>query len=107
VLLVPNLPSVRLDLLGHSGICSHRGILPQESGALQVSLADLRIGESAIIRRLGHPRQVAVRLMEYGMVPGTTVTLVGFAPAGDPMQLRLRNYSLAIRRSEALDVEVE
>lgn len=42
-----------------------------------------------------------------GLVPGTPVTLTRIAPLGDPLELRVRNYALSIRRAEALAIEVE
>jgi Fe2+ transport system protein FeoA len=70
-------------------------------------LAHLPIGGEAVVRRLSLPRQVARRLLELGLLPGTRVKVVRVAPLGDPMELRLRNYHLSLRREEALHVEVE
>ena len=39
--------------------------------------------------------------MEMGLLPGTEVRVVRIAPLGDPLELRLRDYSLSVRRSEA------
>ena len=47
------------------------------------------------------------RLMEMGVVPGVSVRLVKAAPFGDPIEVRLLGYSLAIRRNEAETIEVE
>ena len=47
------------------------------------------------------------RLMEMGVVPGVSVRLVKAAPFGDPIEVRLLGYSLAIRRNEAEAIEVE
>jgi Fe2+ transport system protein FeoA len=52
-------------------------------------------------------RPVVRRLLEMGLVPGTPVTLRRVAPLGDPIELRVRNYSLSIRRDEALGIEVD
>jgi Fe2+ transport system protein FeoA len=71
------------------------------------SLAGLLPGRSAIVRRISSARAVACRLMELGLVPGTTVTLTRIAPLGDPIQLRVRNYALSIRRAEALAIEID
>ena len=45
--------------------------------------------------------------MEMGLLPGTPVRIVRIAPLGDPMELRLREYSLSVRRSEAAQIAVE
>lgn len=71
------------------------------------SLAGLPVGASAVVRQIRSIRPTARRLMELGLVPGTRVTLTRVAPLGDPLELRVRNYSLSIRRSEALTIEVD
>ena len=47
-----------------------------------------------------------LRLMEMGMVPGSTVRVVKFAPLGDPIQICIRNHHLALRRNEARAITV-
>ena len=49
---------------------------------------------------------VARRLMEMGVVPGAPVCVVRTAPLGDPLEVRVRNYHLALRRSEAQTIAV-
>ncbi len=49
---------------------------------------------------------VTKRLMEMGVVPGVAVKIVKTAPFGDPLEIRLRGYSLAMRKSEAEAIEV-
>lgn len=49
---------------------------------------------------------VALRLMQMGVVPGVSVCVVKFAPLGDPIQIRVRDYDLALRRVEARTVTV-
>jgi Fe2+ transport system protein FeoA len=71
------------------------------------SLAGLPLGTSAIVRRVASARAIARRLMELGLVPGTRVTVTRVAPLGDPLELRVRNYALSIRRTEALSIEVD
>ena len=71
------------------------------------TLAELQIGERATVRSVGCPRPVARRLMEMGLLPGTAVHVVRVAPLGDPIELRLRSYSLSIRRAEAAEIIVD
>ena len=47
------------------------------------------------------------RLMEMGLIEGTPVEVVRFAPMGDPMELYLHGYHLSVRKSEAARIEVE
>jgi ferrous iron transport protein A len=74
---------------------------------LPCSLAALPLNTNATVRTLNNERPVARRLMELGLVPGTRVSITRVAPLGDPLQLRLRNYALSIRRAEALAIEVD
>ena len=57
-----------------------------------------------IVEKVNAARPLAVRLMELGLVPGTEVTLCRRAPLGDPLELRIRGYSLSIRGTEAAKV---
>lgn len=70
-------------------------------------LAEVKDGSTAVVRRLILPRVTARRLLEMGLLPGTSVRVVRRAPLGDPIELRLRNYSLSIRREDAALIEVE
>ncbi len=71
------------------------------------SLAALPLGAEAVVRRIQSIRPIARRLMELGLVPGTKVSVTRVAPLGDPLELRLRNYALSIRRTEALSIEID
>lgn len=70
-------------------------------------LSDVADGGTTVIGRLALPRATARRLLELGLLPGTAVRVVRRAPLGDPIELRLRNYSLSIRREEAALIEIE
>ena len=50
--------------------------------------------------------RVTRRLLEMGVIPGVTVQVIKMAPFGDPIEIRVRGYSLAMRRSEADAIEV-
>ena len=69
-------------------------------------LSELRVGSAGEVTRLGLPRATATRLMELGVLPGTRLEVVRVAPLGDPMEIRLRGYSLSLRRAEAAGVSV-
>ena len=49
---------------------------------------------------------ISQRLMEMGMIAGSTVEVIKFAPLGDPMELRLQGTHLSVRKSEAARVQV-
>ncbi|MSO51524.1 MAG: ferrous iron transport protein A [Acidobacterium sp.] len=65
-------------------------------------LARVQVGSTAVVCRVYGERPVVRRLLEMGLVPGTRVTVQREAPLGDPMELRVRNYALSIRRADAL-----
>ncbi|HWA76712.1 MAG TPA: FeoA family protein [Polyangiaceae bacterium] len=71
-----------------------------------MKLAELPQGTIATVTHVGGAGSFRRRLMELGILPGTSVQLVGVAPLGDPMELLVRGASLSIRRAEALTVEV-
>lgn len=70
-------------------------------------LSRVPVGATAVVARISGARPVVRRLLEMGLVPGTPVTVQRQAPLGDPVELRVRNYALSIRRAEALGIEVE
>ncbi|MGB5694058.1 MAG: FeoA family protein [Polyangiales bacterium] len=73
---------------------------------MQPSLADLELGQEAEIASVDCERGLSRRLMEMGLLPGTHVRVVRVAPLGDPIELRVRNYSLSVRRTEAAKIAV-
>lgn len=78
-----------------------------ESALAPLRLGDLRAGQAGLVRAVRLARPLARRLFEMGLLPGTRVEVVRVAPLGDPLELCLRNYSLSIRRQEAMQVEVD
>ena len=70
------------------------------------TLADLRVGDEGVVTDVGGDRGVARRLMEMGVLPGTPLRVARVAPLGDPIEIRLRSYSLSIRRAEARSVRI-
>jgi ferrous iron transport protein A len=71
-----------------------------------MTLTNLSKGAKATVIAVTGNSPAARRLMEMGVVPGVSVKMVKAAPFGDPIEIRLRGYSLAIRRSEADAIEV-
>lgn len=70
------------------------------------TLEELAVGGRARVLRVGGSGALRTRLMEMGLVAGAQVTLVKAAPLGDPLQIRVRGYDLALRRAEARLVEL-
>ena len=70
-------------------------------------LADLRIGESAVIKSF-NDRDMSLKLLEMGCLPGSEVRLDATAPFGDPICVRVGGcYCLSLRLSEAASIVVE
>lgn len=71
-----------------------------------MKLANLTIGAEAKVVEVVGKSPVARRLMEMGVVPGVAVKVIKTAPFGDPIQIRVRGYSLAMRKTEAETIVV-
>jgi ferrous iron transport protein A len=71
-----------------------------------LSLAALPIGTQARVIAINDSGAVARRLMEMGVVPGAPIRIIKTAPLGDPVEVRVRNYHLALRRAELKMISV-
>ena len=71
------------------------------------SLRGLEIGESAQIVAVGGEDQLRKHLLDMGLIPGTYVKLVKYAPLGDPMQLTVHGYELTLRLADAEQIQVK
>ncbi len=69
-------------------------------------LTSLALGASAKVAEIKLPPQSRPRLMEMGLLVGTTVELVRFAPLGDPVEIKIRGYNLTLRKHEAEQIFV-
>jgi ferrous iron transport protein A len=71
-----------------------------------MTLTRLPIGAKATVISVNENNPATRRLMEMGVVPGVSIKMIKAAPFGDPLEIRLRGYSLALRKSEADAIEV-
>ena len=71
------------------------------------TLKEVRIGESAIIKRLHGEGALKRRIMDMGLTKGTEVYVRKVAPLGDPLELTVRGYELSLRKEDAQWIEVE
>ncbi len=71
-----------------------------------MTLTSLPIGQAARVTSVHGSGRVTRRLLEMGVIPGITVQVVKMAPFGDPIEVKVRGYNLAMRRSEADAIEV-
>ncbi len=76
------------------------------SEAESLTLTNLPIGRDARVTAVNGTGSVTRRLLEMGVIPGVAVQVIKMAPFGDPIEIRVRGYSLAMRRSEADAIEV-
>ena len=72
-------------------------------------LKDMKPGESGLIATLHGSGNVKHRLIDMGLVHGTKIHVMKYAPLGDPVEIKVKNFELALRNSEAgmIDVEVQ
>lgn len=70
-------------------------------------LSDLEIGMSARVLTVGGEGELRQHFLDMGLIPHGMVTLMKYAPMGDPMQLRIHDYELTLRRADAALIEVE
>jgi ferrous iron transport protein A len=70
-------------------------------------LTSLKAGSAARVVSLDLPATDRPRLMEMGLLVGTPVELVRFAPLGDPVEIKVRGYHLSLRRHEAEHILVD
>ena len=71
-----------------------------------MTLANLQIGDVAKVSAVRGNDSITKRLMEMGVVPGVSVRVVKTAPFGCPMEIRVRGFSLALRKNEAESIEI-
>ena len=71
-----------------------------------MTLDELRIGQRASILEVVGDDGISIRLMEMGLTDGEEITLIGFAPLGDPIEFLVRGYRLSLRKAEAKRVAV-
>ena len=70
-------------------------------------LSELEPGERGTVKKVAGDADAARRLMEMGLMRGTTVEVIRTAPLGDPLEVRVRGFMLTLRRAEAEHIEVE
>ena len=73
---------------------------------MSTSLATLRPGQAAVVAGFGEIDDLAVRLMQMGIIEGAEIEVLRYAPAGDPIEIRVLGYALSLRGVEAANVLV-
>ena len=69
-----------------------------------MTLNELAVGKSGLITAVGGEGVLRCRLLDMGLIPNTKVTVQKIAPMGDPIQIRLRDYELTLRKEDAENI---
>jgi Fe2+ transport system protein FeoA len=74
----------------------------------EVTLNSLHPGESGVVEKINSvDPKLKLRLLELGLLKGTTIELVRYAPLGDPIEIKIRGFRLSMRKEEAYSVVVK
>lgn len=71
-----------------------------------MTICDLEIGQSAVISAVGGEGALRQHFLDMGLIPGIEVTLIKYAPMGDPMELMVSGYSLTLRLADAAQIDI-
>lgn len=72
-----------------------------------MKLNELDIAQKAVITKIGGEGALRQHFLDMGLIPGAEVTIVKFAPMGDPMELQIHGYELTLRLDDAKKIEIE
>ena len=71
------------------------------------TLSDLGVGKGCKVRKVNSEKDIKRRLADLGIIPGSRVFCIGRSPLGDPSAYVVRGGMLAIRRRDAVQIEIE
>lgn len=71
-----------------------------------MNLSELQIGSTATILSVGGDGALRQHFLDMGLIQGTEVTVIKYAPMGDPIELRIHGYELTIRLDDAKNIEI-
>ena len=66
-----------------------------------MTLKEVKVGQSAVITAVGGQGALRQHFLDMGVIPGAELTVVKFAPMGDPMELQIHGYELTLRLADA------
>ena len=72
-----------------------------------MTLCELKINESGIVTVVGGTGALRQHFLDMGVIPGTSIKIVKFAPTGDPIEVMLHGYDLTIRKEDAAKIEIQ
>lgn len=85
----------------------HKNTVHKSQGKIKLSLADLKIGDEVLIKKISSESNVFNHLAAMGLVQGTKVKVLKTDPAEDFIEIRVRGYTIDLRKDEAFLIEVE
>jgi len=72
------------------------------------NLSELKIGQKAVVKKLNFEnKEIRRHLLDMGVTRGVNVKVKKIAPMGEPIDIELRGYELALRKAELMNIEVE
>ncbi|BED91732.1 MAG: ferrous iron transport protein A [Candidatus Improbicoccus pseudotrichonymphae] len=71
-----------------------------------MKLSELNVGEKAKITLINGNKSIKRRIMDIGLIPGTVVELIKYAPLGDPIQISAKDFDVIIRKEDANYIEI-
>lgn len=71
-----------------------------------MTINELKIGQTGTVTSVGGSGALRQHFLDMGIIPGTDVTLIKYAPMGDPMELRLKGYELTLRLDDAKKIDI-
>lgn len=71
-----------------------------------MTIKDMKTGQSATILKVGGEAALRQHFLDMGLIQGAEVTVIKYAPMGDPVELRIHGYELTIRLEDAAQIEV-
>ncbi len=72
-----------------------------------MNLTELKIGEEGIVKKVRIERELKKRLADIGVINGASIVFERTAPLGDPLEFRVRETSIAIRKEDAINIKID
>ena len=72
-----------------------------------MTLRDLPVGSTGIVLTVGGKGALRQHFLDMGVIPGVEMTLIKFAPMGDPIEFRIHGYELTLRKHDAEKIEIK
>ena len=73
---------------------------------ITMELNKLKQGQTAVVQTVGGDGALRQHFLDMGLIPGAEITLVKFAPMGDPIEFRIHSYELTLRVDDAKQIEI-